>query len=687
MEVFDDDGNGPQRPTLYITGKLTTDSAAMRFDNLARLNQGIWQLVGGGICASQDSSCRSAEGRALALYDEDGDGPCTAALYVGGKFDAAGGISARGLAKWDGTEWSNAAGGVYFRLGDHTWPGEVNCFRVHRDGPPDKEPRLYVGGWFERAGDADSWSIASWDGQAWSPCAGGVSGVGNVGGEGPGIVRAVLPFESLRGESRRTDLLVAGRFARAGVASSRIVVTRDIAVWDESTWTAFDNRGVYCEPISFIDQGCQGTWQGIQALSSYDQRKKHPHKSSLYIGGSFNRAGPTGARTVVHWQDGEWLPLANGLSSYGQPAAARAFAVLEDDPSARGHASLFASGGFRTAGALFSPFIARWHGHYWSRIDATQFGYVAALAVWDEDGPGPMSRKIYVGNWERLGRIDDDNVIPVVVAPIAIDLLTTFDMDGHGPRWPALIAGNNFVLANRPIQGVARWDGTQWSKLGEGLEALHDAGPVVNALIECENKRLYDGTRILYVGGDFVVRGLPDAKNLASWDGRSWKSIPSPPDSYVEALAVFEDGNGPALYVGGYFQTAGDQLLRGLARWDGENWSGVPGWGSGYVRALMSFDDDGKGPKRAELYVAGFLTIDVFPDGASLAKWNGTKWTAIATTDLGSYKYAMTAFDDDPNDHVPPSLFVGGTFWTAGGIPSHGIARWGRPCFHGWCPR
>ena len=43
----------------------------------------------------------------LTVFD-DGTGP---ALYAGGRFSEAGGVSVNSLARWDGEEWSDVGGG------------------------------------------------------------------------------------------------------------------------------------------------------------------------------------------------------------------------------------------------------------------------------------------------------------------------------------------------------------------------------------------------------------------------------------------------------------------------------------------------------------------------------------------------------------------------------------------------
>src|SRR6185503_10408989 len=79
----------------------------------------------------------------------------------------------------------------------------------------------------------------------------------------------------------------------------------------------------------------------------------------------------------------------------------------------------------------------------------------------------------------------------------------------------------------------------------------------------------------------------------------------------VGALAVFDDGSGPALYLAGDFNTAGSLPVRDLARWDGSSWSApgvfAPDTGASTVHALTVFDD-GSGPA---LYAAGvFSSVD-----------------------------------------------------------------------------
>ena len=83
---------------------------------------------------------------ALPIYD-DGAGP---ALYAGGDFTSAGGVSANRIARWNGTSWSALGGGL---------SGLVGALAVHDDGAG---AALYAGGAFLRATDSGDSYLARW---------------------------------------------------------------------------------------------------------------------------------------------------------------------------------------------------------------------------------------------------------------------------------------------------------------------------------------------------------------------------------------------------------------------------------------------------------------------------------------------------------------------------------------------
>jgi len=79
------------------------------------------------------------------VYD-DGGGP---ALYAGGSFTSAAGVTVKDIAKWDGASWSALGSGV---------DGWVYALAVHDDG---SGAALFVGGAFNAFDSGDS-SLAKW---------------------------------------------------------------------------------------------------------------------------------------------------------------------------------------------------------------------------------------------------------------------------------------------------------------------------------------------------------------------------------------------------------------------------------------------------------------------------------------------------------------------------------------------
>jgi hypothetical protein len=71
-------------------------------------------------------------------------------------FSTAGGVTANGIAKWDGSTWSAVGPG----LGGTAYP----CVSALAVSGTD----LYAGGDFWSAGDVPTGCIAKWDGSAWS---------------------------------------------------------------------------------------------------------------------------------------------------------------------------------------------------------------------------------------------------------------------------------------------------------------------------------------------------------------------------------------------------------------------------------------------------------------------------------------------------------------------------------------
>ena len=170
--------------------------------------------------------------------------------------------------------------------------------------------------------------------------------------------------------------------------------------------------------------------------------------------------------------------------------------------------------------------------------------------------------------------------------------LAVYD-DGGGQ---ALYAGGEFTTAGGvPASRVAKWNGSSWSALAGGLSGTPSR---VNAL------EVYDDGNgpALYAAGLFTRADGAHANHIARWDGSTWSSLGTGLSGQVAALKAYDDGNGPALYAGGVFTLAGGAAAKRIARWDGSSWSPLDGGSSSAVDALAVFDG-GAGPA---LFAGGF---------------------------------------------------------------------------------
>jgi len=245
--------------------------------------------------------------------------------------------------------------------------------------------------------------------------------------------------------------------------------------------------------------------------------------------------------------------------------------------------------------------------------------------------------------------------------------LALFDAGGG----PELYLGGSFERAGGvPRSYIARWNGTHWDSLGDGLDGT------VQCLLVFD-----DGSGpALYVGGSFTHAGGLAANRIARWDGASWTALGQGMEGGIPAvlsLAAFDDGSGPALYAGGSFTMADGGSARGIARWNGTAWSalgaGVTGTTLPRVRALVVHDDGTGGG--AALYAGGAFTTAGGAPAASIARWDGAGWSGLGAGMSGGLSTVVNAFAIWDGG-TGPRLFAGGQFTSAGGVAANNIAGW-----------
>ena len=225
-----------------------------------------------------------------------------------------------------------------------------------------------------------------------------------------------------------------------------------------------------------------------------------------------------------------------------------------------------------------------------------------------------------------------------------------------------VVAGTFTEIDGAPINRIATWDGTSWAPLGAGI------GVSASYVWEVGT---YNGD--LIATGSFSQAGGAAASSIARWDGAAWSPLGAGIAGIGRALTVFEGD----LVVGGSFTTAGGVPALNIARWDGVAWSAVsPGNLTSSVFALEVFDTDGAGPNPARLLAAGTLCSAC---NSHLVQWDGAGWSAVAGT-FGPGAPVVYALDIRGAD-----LVVAGVFRSVGsGVTAHGIALWNPAT--GWSP-
>ncbi|MEZ6235069.1 MAG: immunoglobulin domain-containing protein [Phycisphaerales bacterium] len=577
LAIVESDGPGSAQ-RLFAAGAFTS-SGTTAIDRVAEWTGGAWVPVGAGI---------DAPVRSRAAWDPDGPGGAPVGLVAAGEFTAAGPGPAAGVAFWDGTEWLPLGTGLNNTVfAVRTWDD---------DRSPSTPDALLVGGAFTASGTQPVSRIARWEGGSWVPLLGGLDS----------DVFALLPVEAPPTSLATTALLVAGKFMLAGGQTSP-----RLAAWDGVAWIPSGGAEVRTSVYALLtwdpDQGgpaptelvVGGGFQGLagnDGVAAYSQESgwralgsglpngnvggllewdldgAGPALPQLVACGSFNIPSPF-SRGIAAWDGQRWIGLGTGASSVA--------GVTLWDPDGDGptEPKLIAGGPFQSISGVAANRVAMWEFPFWQPLGTGLNGGVNAVLAWDPDDDGPMNQVLVAaGKFQSAGGVSASNIAfwdGNYWAPLGeglggiVQALVAFDEDGDGPEAPRLIAGGSINSSGTtPMSGVARWDGTAWHPMGEGL-----GGEGVDALHVWDPDGDGPMAATLVAGGLFTISGSNATPRLARWDGKSWQPIGGGLSSGgANALATWDrDGDGPAvaeLVVGGWFRSiAGDIPTVGLAMW------------------------------------------------------------------------------------------------------------------------
>lgn len=257
-----------------------------------------------------------------------------------------------------------------------------------------------------------------------------------------------------------------------------------------------------------------------------------------------------------------------------------------------------------------------------------------------------------------------------------------------------LYVGGNFTYAGAAnSKNIARWNGTTWAGVGNGLdepvyalkkyfERIFIGGKKTITAWDSksystlvgnftgDNDYLYsmaDTNGRLYAGGRFGLLGAAQ-NGIGMFNGSSWEAMGTGMNGPVYAVSYFNN----TVIAAGNFTEASNRPVNNIAkrtnRWDPIG-SGLPST----VYALAVYDN--------ELYAGGSFTLqDSVGDLSYVTKWNilAERWLPVASPGMSSTDsiriYAMTVFNNE--------LYVGGRFSSIAGVSANNIAKWDGIAWH-----
>ena len=712
---------------IYVGGSFTT-IGGVEARNIARWDGSRWHSVG-------ENENNGVDGTVYAITVDGVD------VYVGGRFDSAGTLLVYNLARWDGLKWNGVGGGVdSWDEWDLPAPGTVYAIAVEGSD-------VYVGGDFDSVGTGITAgtqffarNIAVWSRNSWKAMGAGLEGAGDRQPTDMGTVRAIdFGFDGIYAAGR---FVVSGNETLNGLArwngsiwlpvgsmpqvnSGKVdIFTMQVKGADVYIGGNFDRVGEQQANNIAVWAGLLQRWYTLGEGSTDTVRSLYVDGERIYASGSFRTPSGDEPNHVAVWDEGAWRPLGQGANNGTDGIV---WSIVSNGEK------VYMSGPFRIAGPATAAGVALWNvsmqtwkplnqGIEGSTGSGGVNGPVYAVALTDD--------YLYIGGrfstvglvktnslarWNRQTRVwsplGGGIAIDSAISTTLLPFVRAITVDG-----PNVYVGGRFdFAAGVRANNVARWNGTSWAPLDEGIGLNGQGGPydsvsTVYALDAADGKLYVGGefiraggelanriakwdeatqtwsplgggiggssfnTRVnavavsgedVYIGGTFVAAGSVRANNIARFDGTNWSALGRGINNEVMALAADDQGN---LYVGGNFSRAGNvEGVGHIARWDGTEWYAMGAGMTGFVRALAV------GPNG--VYAVGDFTVSGIEFTSHVARWDGTSWVGLGSGLQSESKTTIgLAVTVEGNE-----VFVGGFFDYAGAKSSLNLGRWTKP--------
>lgn len=225
-----------------------------------------------------------------------------------------------------------------------------------------------------------------------------------------------------------------------------------------------------------------------------------------------------------------------------------------------------------------------------------------------------------------------------------------------------LYAAGQFLDAGQN-QYVSKWNGTTWSELGTGSNALSANGDIYSI---CS-----DPSGNIYAAGHFTSS---NQGYVAKWNGTGWSQLGSGFGATLvqDIMSIASDASGNIYAAGDIAFLSGSSITYEVMKWNGSSWSVLGGTSNGLhannVINVITVDAAGN------VYATGNFTNGSITTGHPyIAKWNGSSWSEVGAGSGAlnipfGQKANAIAVDGSSN------VYIGGTFTDQQG--NYYVAKW-----------